>query len=289
MNLADRPDKIVVPRPCACGHAHHGHTDTLARVPACPTCGCDTFVIDPAHLAAADAEDAADAAAYPGGRLLDGEIYAGVHHTLRAFEDQSLTGLGWDCPPIIGPLYIGQPQSAGNGTSLLPVVPGVIDLSRGKLLEMTRGDADIIAALLADMAEERPELFDFMRVASDLDPRHPPVAWFCIYEAWAKDSPGAGSAQDDPSLRRDEIRQLVAVDVDERVHEITRVRSTGEVRDHVTPMHVYRARLAGGAGPDGMRVLADPTALPPLIGNLLRLVRVTRAEQDIRRAFPGNA
>ncbi len=278
-------DFYAVPRRCgACGHDHFGPTTSMDTVPPCSTCGCAAYALDTAEMAVLDAADAVDAAEFGGGeRILTGDFVAGIHRVAQSIEE-TLNEQGWDKPPMIGVMHIARPAVVGPDLQMLGVTVAMLDLGYSNLFQMCRGDTTIMLHLLAQMADERPQYFDQFRAASGIDKHDPVVAWWCAFEAYAKAAGEPGNANDNPELRRDEIRSVIAVDVDERIHEIGRLRYGGDREASMYPMARYQRVLdaeKAGRYDDRIGMSTGDGRIPSPIANLLKLLRICRAEREI--------
>jgi hypothetical protein len=279
-----RTEIRAIPQRCGtCQHEHHGTMAALTGMPSCPTCGCTAYTVHAEELAAGAQRDADEARFYPaGGRILDGDMARGLHACLLAVEERIDADMGWDALPHLGVMYVGAPAGDDGAITTVPIAVAALDLMYARLMQNSGGNMQAIAGALAEMAEQEPGLFDAYRAGAGLDPRDPVIAWWASYEAIVRDADDDDprSARDHPELVADELRQVIAVDVDERVHEITRLRSTGKVVDGMDPLPAYAAAMNAGRR-DGVRLL-NRAGIPPIPEALLRLMRVSRTETELR-------
>jgi predicted RNase H-like nuclease (RuvC/YqgF family) len=144
---------------------------------------------------------------------------------------------------------------------------------------------------IASIAERDPSAFDAFREQAGVPTDQPVIGWFSMVEAYERrveDLDNPVSAAADPRLAVDELRQLVCVDVDERIFDVIRRRSTGRQTSGGGALPRYRREFAAdveaaGGIPEGVR--ASGEGLPLMVDALLRLTRVTRAETELRAAL----
>lgn len=284
-----------VPYRCgACGHEHAGPIDDTGTA-GCPDCPCTAFRLHEDLLAARAAAQAAEDAAYPNGTILDAHVADGLHQVLRTVENDWQQLFGWDAPPGLGVLRIGaaeHPHLDGGGQPMVLMPVRAFQLRLPARFWHVTGGGDPLAATecLAELAEQHPAAFEQFCTDHGLPPEARPCGWWAVVEAYERRDEQPGSANTDPSLAVDELRQLVCVDADERVYEITRRRGDNSVIRAMRPLQLYRQDLAddiaevGGLPAD---VRSAPSGLPPMLDALLRIMRVTRTE-TVLRGLPGD-
>lgn len=290
------PDPMLaLARLCAtCEHQHAGVMTTLTQYPACDVCGCSTFRLHPDEIAAADADEAAESLHHPHGRILGADMARGLTGALHRLDADHADR--WDVPPTVGCFYAAhaggsiEAPPGLEGAVMVAFVAAALDLRYGKLLQLSGYNPNQFVPLLADMAEQRPSYFDsYLRNAGDIDPAVPVLAWWVVFEAWERGTPGddmSVSVADRPELATDEVRTIVCIDVDERIHRIVRIRRAGTVATATDPWPVFAAHAAAepAAGP----AEAEPE-IPPMLTGLLRLVRHSRVQTLARRALYDSA
>jgi hypothetical protein len=230
---------------------------------------------------------------YPDGRLLSADVAEGVLGVLRALEQNYEDRLGWDGGmPVLGVLALGRPSGPKRPDGMLAVPLTTLPLRLGRDFWALYGH-DVMGTVqaIASIAERDPSAFDAFREQAGVPTDQPVIGWFSMVEAYERrveDLDNPVSAAADPRLAVDELRQLVCVDVDERIFDVIRRRSTGRQTSGGGALPRYRREFAAdveaaGGIPEGVR--ASGEGLPLMVDALLRLTRVTRAETELRAAL----
>jgi hypothetical protein len=292
------PTYVVQQRCGTCGHPHRstpGDPRDDGWWPGCD-CGCAAFTLHPDEIAAMQARQDAELLVFgERGPLLSADVAEGIRATLCAVEAHFDQLAGWDAPPAIGAVVAGSPRDTGRmqppqhpgeaaePLQMMPLLVYTLDTPRG-FWGVEGGDVAAAVAGLARMAETEPGVFDRFRELSGLPADVPVIGWWTVTEAYERsaDDDLSGSARTDPRLRADEVRALTFVDVDERVYEVSRWRSTD--RQVSATLTQPELREAMARMPGRLRAVVGE-GLPVMIDALLRLTRVTRSESELRHAL----
>jgi hypothetical protein len=148
------------------------------------------------------------------------------------------------------------------------------------------GDPAKMLVCAAELGEKQPSWFDSFRRSGGLDPADPVMAWWSISCMDLVDS-RTGEV-------RSTVRELVCVDVDERVYTVMRHRhyngpagAEGKpepVSTSLDTLDAYRAKTRRYAG-TGVVAPGPATGLPMMTEGLVRCVRLCRDEQQVRGAL----
>lgn len=263
------PEIYAIAQLCqSCEHTHEGIVapGSTTGMPPCASCGCTAFRLHADDLARADAADAEDARDFPDGRVLRGDMAYGLHRVVVGLESQMTEEYGWDVPPMLGMLHQA-PVSAPEGMAMMSIAVTPLDLDYAGLLAAAQGNLTWAGTLIADMAERSPSHFDAWRYgAGGINPRATVLGWWASFEAYLRPDGGGEPV--------DEMRKLLCIDIDERVHDVTRLRRAGDAFHSVDPLRRYQAQISGDT----------EAVMSPLIAALLRLIRVTRTEAALLTA-----
>ncbi len=288
-----------------CGTCDHNHRAGLG----CALCGCVRFRMHPADVAAEDQVAAAERAERDGRDTLLGAGFAGrLMEAIDSWEQSTFRG--WDEMPLLCRVVAGRLAEVDQNVhpdvddNLAVVVIKVEPLRvppwfYARCAERSGGD-NFVAGLvtLANAFERRASHTDAMLKLMNIDPDLPAIAWMWVSEAYAKDAADATrSAAADPSLRRDEMRTVVAVDVDERQYHVQRLRfgrieglPMRSVTGPTSPRK-FRAEVrehAAAVLPDvPFEELCGPEGMPRVNRQLVRLVRCSTARVETRAMFAG--
>lgn len=279
----DDPNTVVTTMPSpscgGCGHPHTRYRRDLTALPSCE-CGCEQYQLHPDEAAAGDRAEARDAAQFAGGRrILTGYGAHAIGQALAAIEGDWHQRIGWQAPTMFGVLYAGNPGQKGSAEVATRMI----------LSEMLRlpddfadrfGDADPAAALLTVAADGEASAKGFAEFRTDagLDPAHPVLAWWAMGELIAVNPGGEQVAT---------LRELICVDVDERVYSVVRNQANDKISRLVgVALPLYR-NAAQPLLDLGVLRPGPQTGLPMMTEALLRCLRLTRMELDLRCTFAG--
>ncbi len=215
-----------------CGTCEHKH-----QPGSCPDCAaggmqCPGWTQHPDDKAREQELEHADIASGGVGLVLDSSQVRSLLDTLAAFEARIDTELGWDSFPILATVGMSAPPVAEHPAEELGYGEQIVMLAPLQLPDLFWKQSSVMSLLyaLTRKAAEQPDWWRSFRLKAGIQSRDPALAWVLVTEAWAKDMTDMDKcAADDPSLRRDEIRTVSAVDIDGRVYSLARLRSTGEV------------------------------------------------------------
>ena len=249
--------------------------------PDCRLCGCDTFRVHHAEIDAGDQAAAREAGTWDVAPIIPAHIAHGLSTTLRGFEGEHHRRNGWDAPHKVGAVLAVKASPAQ--TAGIPAGYGMMGLLLRPLLlpqsfyEHAGGDPGQALLSAARAFTDRADLFDRWRRACGLDPGLPVLGWWSVAEL---------------SVRRADVpvgfdlRELTCADVDERLYSVVRSSRDNQVKDE----YCQRARFVELCAPmieTGMVDAGPSGQLPVITEALLMLARVSRSEQELRRALHG--
>jgi hypothetical protein len=214
--------------PQLCGTCEHEHLPFTGH-PDCPG-----FTLHPTTREQLDERELAELIELAGERtLLSVAESANLLHMLKMWESEAET-LGWDRPPILAAIsatrsHIPAPAIIGSQTMTLHplALPGTF---------WAQAHPTHALRTLADRAADHGGWWRQQRRTAGLDPAIPQIAWAWCWEGWVKAPEHQHeSANNNPKLREDETRCVLAVDVDARLYTVMRRRSQ--------PAELWRAEV----------------------------------------------
>ncbi|MBO3736662.1 hypothetical protein [Actinoplanes flavus] len=148
---------------------------------------------------------------------------------------------------------------------------------------------DVLYAL-GGQAAARPGWWRHWRITAGLDPRQPQIAWALLSESYIKDPAETRSANRHPGARKDEMRMVVAVDVDARIYTYGRTRSDGQTLINTVetlPGYQQMRRIGATARGQDFDAMTDGPGLDyghQVIARLMALQRAENFERARRKA-----
>ncbi|WP_436528296.1 hypothetical protein [Actinoplanes sp. HUAS TT8] len=218
----------VTALPYLCGTCLHTHPP-FGPCPHCGDGGCLGWTLHADEQNRLDDRALQELTELHGERtLLDAAQADALLRTLAAWEADHDT-YGWENKPVLA--VIGATPHAPVDpihTSQLFVLKE-LDLPGAFWEHPGQGRPTAVLYALGSQAAARPGWWRQWRRTAGLDPRQPQIAWVFLCESYMKQPTETRSANRHPDARTDELRLVVAVDIDARIYTYGRRRSDNHI------------------------------------------------------------
>lgn len=270
------PSELWMGAPQVCGTCEHTHADGTEDIPdaapPCPRCGCTSFVLHADTIGAAAIIDAAEAGQDP---IFDGAHAVGIADAVKQLEAHLFSVAGWAAADGIGVIRVSAPARVDTGTgeaiaaSEVTTEPMVAPMQWAAEGSIGANSVGHLLAALAGMAQAEPAIFGGLLDHSGIDPYQPIFGWYglCDYFVVAEGDHGRGA--DDPQVRRAEVRDMVAADIDGRIYWVQRGREW------------VGGRPGGDAVASRFFPVGSAPCPVPMAAPLLRLAQLARRQAEL--------
>lgn len=231
--------------PILCGVCDHEHASARRE---CGICQCQQLVIAGAERERLLDRKLAEVTEF-GGKptMLDAHHVDSITRTFDHMERLIDSDGEWDLKARLGLIMLGKFGNVrGTSAAMQEILMPPLMLPDALWYSTESANPAEALAELADNAVQSPSLLEMMirtRLYPDPDVLAARKVGFWFYsEGYRKDpSTSEKSAQEDPSLRLDEVRWVIGADVDGRIYNVFRLRNDGfRANEVVYPAEMQR-------------------------------------------------